>query len=380
VARHEESADQRAKVVAAGHAMASWVRARRAVWATDPLPPPRTARPIVTQSAPIPAPPPPPAEPSVPMTARLAAASTAATEALEALKAPLDRAKAVVSSEAATDVIRASADRARDAAESLRDMLVRWVPRLVAALALVGIAVAAVRYAPPLLTMLSERTRTATTTASAPAAPATRRGMGGLKIDSTPPGARILVDGTDRGNTPIELDDIAPGKHVVTLESSVGTVQHTVTVTAGLVAEVNESIFAGFLTVYSPFEVSITEGTRAFRPDERGEIMLPSGKHNLKLSNRTLGFDETRTVELTPGQRLTISITPPQSTVSVTATEAAEVWLDNFKLGDTPLTDSPVTLGTHELIVRRAAGGERRFTITVTVKPYSLFVDFSRGT
>jgi hypothetical protein len=379
VGTHEESADHRAKVVAAGHATASWVRARRAAWASDPLPLPRITRATVTQPAPIPTPPPAPAEPSapsVPMTARLAAASTAATEAL---KAPLDRAKAVVSSEAATDVLRASADRARDAAESLRDTLVRWAPRLVAALALVGIAVAGVRYGPLLLKTLSERTRSATTTPTAPPAP-TRPGRGGLKIDSTPPGARILVDGTDRGNTPIELDDIAPGKHVVVLESNVGTVQRTVTVTAGLVAEVNESIFAGFLTVYSPFEVSITEGTRAFRPDERGEIMLPAGKHNLKLSNRALGFDETRSVELTPGQRLTISVTPPQSTISVTATEAAEVWLDNFKLGDTPLTDSPVALGTHDLVVRRAAGGERRFTITVTVKPYSLFVDFNRGT
>src|SRR5262249_47474581 len=204
-------------------------------------------------------------------------------------------------------------------------------------------------------------------------------GTGGLKIDSTPAGARILVDGIDRGNTPIELDDIAPGKHVVTLESNVGTVQHTVTGTAGLVAEVNESIFAGFLTVYSPFEVSITEGARAFRPDERGEIMLPAGKHSLKLSNRALGYDETRSVELTPGQRLTISVTPPQSTISVTATEAAEVWLDNFKLGDTPLTDSPVTLGTHELVVRRATGGERRFTSPATVKPDSPFAGVSRG-
>jgi hypothetical protein len=309
------------------------------------------------------------------MSARRATASTAATAAL---KAPPDRAKVVVPSETAGEAIRASASRARDAAEAVRDALVRWAPRLVAALALIGIAIAGVRYAPLLLNTLSERTRSSTAPASAPAAP-THRGTGGLKIDSTPPGARILIDGADRGNTPIELDDIAPGKHLVVLESNVGTVQRTVTVTAGLVAEVNESIFAGFLTVYSPFEVSITEGTRAFRADERGEIMLPAGKHNLKLSNRALGFDETRSVELTPGQRLTISVTPPQSTISVTATEAAEVWLDNFKLGDTPLTDSPVALGTHELVVRRAAGGERRFTITVTVKPYSLYVDFSRG-
>lgn len=376
MATHEESADQRAKVVAAGRAAASWVRTRRAAWATDPLPLPRHTRQGFTQPAPILTRPSHPAEPSAPTTARLAAASAAATGAL---KAPLDRAKAVVSSDSASDAVRTSADRVRDAAETFRDTLVRWAPRLIAALALVGIAVAGVRYAPSLLNNLSERARSATTTASAPTAPA-HRTTGGLKIDSTPPGARILVDGTDRGNTPIELDEIAPGKHVVVLESNMGTVQRTVTVTAGLVAEVNESIFAGFVTVYSPFEVSITEGTRAFRPDERGEIMLSAGKHNLKLTNRALGFDETRSVELTPGQRLTISLTPPQSTISVTATEAAEVWLDNFKLGNTPLTDSPATLGTHELIVRRATGGERRFTITVTVKPYSLFVDFSRGT
>jgi len=375
VATHEESADHRAKVVAAGHATASWIRARRATWSADPLPPPRSARPDVARAVAVP--PPPAAEPSVPISTRIAAASTAASEALETLKAPLDRAKAAVSSEATGQIVRASADRARDFAGNVRDALVRWAPRLVAAVLLVGVAIAAVVYAPPLVKSLTERTRSA----PAPAAPATtpHRTTGGLKIESTPPGARILVDGTDRGNTPIELDDVAPGKHVVVLESNVGTVQRTVTVTAGLVAEVNESIFAGFLTVYSPFEVSITEGTRAFRADDRGEIMLPAGHHELKLSNRALGFEETRSVDLTPGQRLTLSVTPPQSTVTVTATEAAEVWLDNFKLGDTPLTDAPATLGTHELVVRRAAGGERRFTITVTVKPFSMFVDFSRG-
>jgi hypothetical protein len=377
VAPHEESADHRAKVVAAGHATASWIRARRATWATDPLPLPRSARQDVSrQAVAVPAPPP-PTEPSVPISTRIAAASTAASEALGTLKAPLDRARAV-SSEATGQALRASADRARDFAESGRDALVRWAPRLFAALALVGIAVAAVVYGPPLLKTITERTRSAPT-ATAPAA-TPHRTTGGLKIESTPPGARILVDGTDRGNTPIELDDLAPGKHVVVLESNVGTVQRTVTVTAGLVAEVNESIFAGFLTIYSPFEVSITEGARAFRADDRGEIMLPAGHHELKLSNRALGFEETRSVDLTPGQRMTLSVTPPQSTISVTATEAAEVWLDNFKLGDTPLTDAPAALGTHDLIVRRAAGGERRFTITVTVKPFSMFVDFSRGT
>ncbi len=329
-----------------------------------------------------------PVEPAVPISARLASASTA-------LKAPLDKARAAVTSEATGRALRAPVGWARaiagsplwsrllhapaSLARNLRDPLVRWVPRLLVALVIVGIGSMGVRYAPSLLKILSERTPSFTPSTRSPAPAAQPRTTGGLKIESTPPGARILVDGADRGNTPIELVDVAPGKHVVILESNVGTVQRAVTVTAGLTAEVNESIFAGFLTIYSPFELSITEGSRAYRPDERNEIMLPSGRHDLRLSNRPLGFEEVRTVELTPGQRLTISVTPPQSTLSVTATEAAEVWLDNFKLGDAPVTDNPATLGTHELVVRRAAGGERRFSITVTVKPFAIFVDFSKG-
>ena len=371
MATHEESAEHRAKVVAAGHATASWVRARRAAWAVDPLPLPQATRQAAVAPPVAVVAPPPPAEPSVPISARLASASTAASAAL---KVPLEQARAVAGSPIWSRVFQAPVTLAR----ALRDPLVRWTPRLLKALVIVGLGAVAVRYAPAILKTVADRAPAAlapaTTTPPATTAPRTA-----LKIDSTPPGARIFVDGTDRGNTPLELDDVAPGKHVVMLESSVGTVQRTVTVTAGLVTEVNESIFAGFLTVYSPFEVSITEGSRAFRPDDRNEIMLPAGKHDLRLSNRALGFEEVRTVDLTPGQRLTISVTPPQSSISVTASEPAEVWMDNFKLGDTPLADTPATLGTHELVVRRAGGGERRLTITVTVKPLSFFVDFSKG-
>ena len=370
MATYEESADHRAKVVAAGHATASWVRARRATWTTEPLPLPRAPRQAAVETPAV-VTPPPPVQPSVPIAERLASASSAASTAL---KAPLDRAREVAGSSAWSRIAQAPASAAR----ALREPLARWTPRLLVALAVVGLGFVAVRYAPSILKTVADRAPAALAPPStAPATTTVRRTA--LKIESTPPGARILIDGTDRGNTPLELDDVAPGKHVVTLESSVGTVQRTVTVTAGLTTEVNESIFAGFLTVYSPFEVSITEGSRAFRPDDRNEIMLSAGRHDLKLTNRALGFSEIRTVELTPGQRLTISVTPPQSSISVTANEPSEVWLDSFKLGDTPLPDTPATLGTHELVVRRASGGERRLTITVTAKPFSIFVDFSKG-
>jgi hypothetical protein len=114
------------------------------------------------------------------------------------------------------------------------------------------------------------------------------------------------------------------------------------------------------------------------RPDDRNQIMLPPGAHTLRFVNRTLGYDESRRVEVKPGEGTPIRLTPEPSRLSITATEPAEVWLDGARIGDAPLTGVAVPLGTHEIIVRRAAGGERRFTVSIGVAPFQLHVDFSQ--
>jgi hypothetical protein len=261
---------------------------------------------------------------------------------------------------------------------SVRAGVIVWLPRAVAAVALMAAAWAGIAYGPSAWNAVTTRARQVVATEPPPARPdAPRRTTGTLQLDSTPP-ARVVLDGAVRGTTPLTLEEVAAGRHAIILESPVGTVQRTVAITAGAITTVNESIFAGFLAVYSPFELTITEGTRAFHPDDRNEIMLPAGHHDLRLANRALGFEETRQVELTPGQKLTISVTPPQSTLSVTSSEAAEVWIDGARVGDTPLAGQPVSLGTHDVIARRAGGTERRLTVTVTVKPFALHIDFSK--
>jgi hypothetical protein len=62
--------------------------------------------------------------------------------------------------------------------------------------------------------------------------------------------------------------------------------------------------------------------------------------------------------------------------VSVTASAPAEVFLDGAKIGDTPLNAVPATIGTHDLVVKRASGSQKRMAITVTVKPFAVNVDF----
>jgi hypothetical protein len=157
----------------------------------------------------------------------------------------------------------------------------------------------------------------------------------------------------------------------------VGTVIHRVTfrvgrMRSGSILQAPDTVSG----VYAPFEVVIVEGGRVLQPDGRNQIMLPPGIHELRLANRTLAYEAVQRVEVKPGEGTTLRLTPPSSTLTVMASEAAEVWLDGARVGETPLNAAPVPLGTHEVVVKREAGGERRFTVTIGTNPFTLDVDF----
>ena len=208
------------------------------------------------------------------------------------------------------------------------------------------------------------------------AAPAPKKTVGSLKVTSTPEGARVVIDGRDRGVTPLSLDDLPIGTHMVSIEAKNGSVQRSVAVSGDYVAQLDEQIFDGFVAIFSPIEIVISEGNRVLRPDDHNEIMLPPGTHRLRFTNRTLAYDETQSIVVRPGEKTAYTVTPPRSTLTVSANEAAEVFLDGTKIGDTPLNAAPIAIGTHNLTVRRASGGEKRAAITVTVKPFTITVTF----
>ena len=205
---------------------------------------------------------------------------------------------------------------------------------------------------------------------------AARKAVGSVRITTNPAAARVTVDGKPHGVTPVTVGDLSPGNHDVALVSSAGTVRRTVTVVANQTVQLDESIFSGWLAVYAPFEIVIAEANRVLRPDERGQVLLPPGMHDLRVSNRTLGYEATWSVEVKPGATTNLRVTPEPSKLTVTSPEPAEVWVDGTKIGDTPLNAAPVPLGTHEVLVKRAGGAERRFTVTVGVKPFTLNADF----
>jgi hypothetical protein len=400
---HDEVPERDADLIRAAEAAASWARARRATWAAAP------ASRIATASAdglpeeeiPEVEPPEPSREFELPPEPSRGFEVPPASRGFEAL--PASRGFDVPDAtpefvHAATPPSYAPAFEPGQSGVSVADRIaasVRTVPPSV----IRGAAVAAgvvvlggavvffggrfVRQSPPAATPAKPTTTTpppktplAVEQAPGRAPAANRKATGSVQVTTTPAGARVTVDGKPRGVTPVTVSDLSPGNHQVALESSAGTVRRTVTVAANQTATLEESIFSGWLAVYAPFEIVISEANRVLRPDERGQVLLPPGLHDLRVSNRTLGYEATWNVEIKPGETTNLRVTPEPSKLTVTSPEAAEVWVDGTKVGDTPLNAAPIPLGTHDVLVKRASGGERRYTITVGAKPFTLNADF----
>jgi len=354
----------REKVVAAAHAAARLARARRATWTDAPLAVP-TGAPVVV---------PPPAVVPPPVVARPIDTPPPVMASREPapLESPIDEPLTPPQPQGPSIVVRLA-----DAARSVAPAAGRWAPRALAALVLLGAGIAAGSYVLNRITSSQTVERAAPRPTPTPSAAAGRK-VGKLTVRSVPSEAQVLVDGKVRGITPLELADVAAGPHTLEVRSQAGSVRRNITVVGGQATAVDESIFPGTLTLFAPFDVSLADGTRALRLDDRNQVMLAPGRHNLRIVNRALAFDAVRQVEVKPGENTTLSIPPPQSTIAVTANEAAEVLVDGARAGNTPLDGFAVDVGTREIVVRRAAGGERRYTVTVTTKPFALTVDFSK--
>ena len=73
-----------------------------------------------------------------------------------------------------------------------------------------------------------------------------------------------------------------------------------------------------------------------------------------------------------------MSIVPPTTVVTVTAIPPSEVWIDETRVGETPLENLKVPIGTRTFVFKNATLGERRLTTTVSVKPLQIAVDLTK--
>ena len=207
-----------------------------------------------------------------------------------------------------------------------------------------------------------------------------------LRIVTEPAGLRVLLDGAPAGASPVTIDDIAAGAHRVQVIGASRTFERQVDVAAGESASVIISASAGpagpaagWLTVSSPIALQIVERDDIIGTSQSPRILLPAGRHELLLTNETLGFSERRVVQVSAGASASIRVEPPKGRLSVNALPWAEVWVDGQRIGETPVGNHMVTAGTHEILFRHPELGERRQTVTVSLKgPARVSVDMRK--
>ncbi len=209
---------------------------------------------------------------------------------------------------------------------------------------------------------------------------------GQLDVRSDPPGARVTVDGQAAGTAPTVVQNLAPGEHRIVLEHEGATVQHTVTVEAGMTASLVAPLGAavtgpasGWVAVTAPFSMQIFEQGRLIGSTETDRIMVPAGRHSLELVNETLGYRVTRVVQVQPGKTAAVGIELPNGNVNLNALPWAEVWIDDRRVGETPIGNLSLPIGPHEVVFRHPQFGEKRQAISVTPSaPVRVSVDMRK--
>src|SRR5206468_8439106 len=91
-------------------------------------------------------------------------------------------------------------------------------------------------------------------------------------------------------------------------------------------------------------------------------IILSPGHHDLELVNTQAGFRELRAVEVKPGETVALNLTAIEQTLKITAPDGAEVSIDGERIGEAPIEERPVKVGSHEIVVKHPQLGDKTVT------------------
>jgi serine/threonine protein kinase len=232
---------------------------------------------------------------------------------------------------------------------------------------------------------------------------------GTLVVTTNPAGAEAFVDDVRRGSTPITLEliagthqvelrgygesriipvTIAPGQQVaqyVDLPVAPPPAEPRPEITAAPPAPADHATTEtpangpGWIAVNGKVEVQLFEDGHLLGTSTIERIMVPAGRHDLEIVNELVGYRGTRSVQVSPGKVTTVSIELPKGSIAVNALPWAEVWMDGNKIGETPIGNFAVPVGSHDVVFKHPDFGERRETVLVTLKnPVRLSVDMRK--
>jgi PEGA domain len=209
---------------------------------------------------------------------------------------------------------------------------------------------------------------------------------GRVVVRTEPPGAQVLVDGRASGVTPATLEDVTPGARTIVVKRAGAEARQTIEVEPGGTVSVivplpsSPSSSFGWLAVSSSVELDISERDALLGTSRSPQIMLEAGTHELALVNDELEFRRPVTVRVDPGKVQQLQVVPPQGVIHLNARPWAEVSIDGKAIGETPLGNVRIAIGTHEIVFRHPDHGERRVrTLVQAITPARVSVDMAQA-
>jgi hypothetical protein len=134
------------------------------------------------------------------------------------------------------------------------------------------------------------------------------------------------------------------------------------------VAAVERGALAGSVAVTAPVPMQVLLRGRVVGTTEAESFMLPVGTQELEFVNQSVGYRTRRTVNVQAGRTAALRLEAPNGTLHINAVPWAEVWMDGQRIGETPIGNLQTAIGSRELVFRHPDLGERRSTVTVTLK------------
>jgi hypothetical protein len=201
------------------------------------------------------------------------------------------------------------------------------------------------------------------------AATAAASTQAGLSVVTEPAGGRVSIDGQDHGTAPLTVRNLTPGEHRLVVRNRGAVFQQAVHLEQGLTSTVvvggAPTLGAGWIEVRSPLRLQIREAGKLLGATDAERLMLPAGDHQLTFSDDQTGFTVSRATRIVPGDTTAVAIQVPEAPVNVNAVPWAEVWVDNARIGETPIGNYPLMIGSHQIELRHPQLGTKRVIMSV---------------
>ena len=205
--------------------------------------------------------------------------------------------------------------------------------------------------------------------------------VGTIAVRSSPGGARVYIDGTYYGMTPVQVGSplsqaVPAGTHRVSVEKDgYATYSTTITVISGQSTDVQATLTSdraeGAIQVSTkPSGARVTLDHTVSQTAPATFTSVAPGTHTI---SATLdGYGEiSGTIQVNPGQtaQATLTLRPASTSVGAVRVQsippAANIYIDGIYRGSTPMTVSSLAAGDHTVLLRRS--GYREYTTAVRV-------------